>query len=182
MPSPLQRINHSFPFSQQTFKHLKFAFLETEQSHSFQPFTVYHLCKIPCSLPGSRQNTSLLQLRPYKCRTEWADEIPHLIFASFVKFDADDLCWVSDLKYTTVFLTKSLSHLLVCICSVSYSLNITLSLLICHHFFIRLFLQFVMLILNFNPVQQYFCGLFSLIPMTESLKMMKGEEQDTQSG
>lgn len=55
---------------------------------------------------------SLVQLRPYKCCVWWTDEIPHLIFVSFVKFEAADLCWLSDLKYAIVFLTKQRSHML----------------------------------------------------------------------
>lgn len=66
------------------------------------------------------------------------------------------------------FLAKSLSQ--VCICSVRYSLCITLSLLICHHFFIRLFLQFVMLILNFNAVLQFlFCVWYFQVNTSERI-------------
>lgn len=121
-------------------------------SSHFTCVQVLALLRTPCTTISS-----LLQLRPYKSRTGQADQILYFIFASFVKSDALDLGWVSVLRYVTPSCKISLSGcLLACICSVSYCLCITLSLLICHHFFIRLFLQFVMLILNFNPVLQYF--------------------------
>lgn len=170
-------------FLQQTPKHVKFGFIETKPPHSFQPYIVCH-CKHPCFPLHPLQNTFFTALSKALWKlngvSRWNPTFDIWLICKVW------CCWLVLrfwFKICHSFSYKiSLSSFLARICSGRYSLCISLSSLICHHFFIRLFLQFVMLILNFNPVPQYFCRVFSLIPVTESLEMMKGEEQDTQSG